>query len=245
MVFILSIIVSVVCFLIWRHLRDLQLIESVTSRKRGESSERKTILKLLKMGIEPQAIFHDCYMRTSSGSYTQIDLVVATNQGLLAFEIKDYSGWLFGHYSQRYWTKVLSYGREKHRFYNPIMQNNGHIQAIRANIPHNPNIPIYSIIVFYGSCTLKNITIASDNDFIIYPSEIKRTVKSILSLPPAKFGDKYEITKVLGQSVKNGTIQEIVHSQLLTALNAGRNCPESSYSYSYFNPFSFFLRLFR
>jgi len=222
----------------------MSLLKTVTPRNRGEWSERKTILKLLKMGIDPRAIFHDCYIQKSSGSYTQVDLVVATSQGLLAFEIKDYSGWIFGHFRQKYWTQVLAYGKEKHRFYNPIMQNNGHIQAIRNNLPHNPNIPIYSIIVFYGNCTLKNVTVASENDFLIYPSEIKHTVETILSRPAANFGNKYEIMNVLTQAVNNGTNPEIVSSQLATASRAGCNCPDSSYYYS-FNPFAMLRRFGR
>jgi len=219
------------------------LLETVTPRNRGEWAERKIILKLLKMGIDPRAIFHDCYIQKSSGSYTQVDLVVATSQGLLAFEVKDYSGWIFGHFRQKYWTQVLAYGKEKHRFYNPIMQNNGHIQAIRDNLPHNPNIPIYSIIVFYGSSTLKNVTVASDNDFLIYPYEIKHTVETIMSRPTANFGNKYEIMNVLTQSVNNGTIPDIVSSQLATASRAGCTCPDSSY-YSV-NPFSLLRRFSR
>ena len=123
-VLFLLIIFCVVGFLIRKYIKDMQLLETVTPRDRGEWSERKTVLKLLKMGIDHRAIFHDCYIRKSNGSYTQVDLVVATSQGLLAFEIKDYSGWIFGHYRQKYWTQVLAYGREKHRFYNPIMQIN-------------------------------------------------------------------------------------------------------------------------
>lgn len=240
----LFLILCVGGILVWRHHKDTQLLETVTSRNRGEWSERKTILKLLKMGIDHRAIFHDCYIRKSNGTYSQVDLVVATSQGLLAFEIKDYSGWIFGHFRQKYWTQVLAYGKEKHRFYNPIMQNNGHIQAIRDNLPHNPNIPIYSIIVFFGSSTLKDVTIASDNDFLIYPNEIQHTVRSIMSRPVANFGNKHEIMDVLTEAVTNGTNPAIVSSQLMSASRAGRNRPQSSYYYS-FNPFAMLRRFGR
>lgn len=230
---ILLILILIVCIFIWKHHKDMQLLETVTPRNRGEWSERKTVLKLLKMGIDHRAIFHDCYIRKPSGAYTQVDLVVATSQGLLAFEIKDYSGWIFGHFRQRYWTQVLAYGKEKHRFYNPIMQNNGHIQAIRDNLSNNPGIPIYSIIVFYGSSTLKNITVGSDNDFLIYPNDIKSIVRGIMSQPAAKFGDKHEIMYVLTQAVDNGNVPEIVSSQHYTAAMAGINRPESTYRYSF------------
>jgi hypothetical protein len=230
---ILLILILIVCFLIWKHHKDMQLLETVTPRNRGEWSERKTVLKLLKMGIDHRAIFHDCYIRKASGAYTQVDLVVATSQGLLAFEIKDYSGWIFGHFRQRYWTQVLAYGKEKHRFYNPIMQNNGHIQALRDNLSHNPGIPIYSIIVFYGNSTLKDVTIGSDNDYLIYPNDIKSVVRNIMSRPVVNFGDKHEIMNVLTQAVDNGNVPEIVSSQLSTAAMAGVNRPESTYGYSF------------
>ena len=241
LVLIIMILIGITSLFIWRYYKDIQLIKTVTSAKRGEPSERDTILRLLKMGVNPRAIFHDCYIRKSSGTYTQVDLVVATSQGLLVFEIKDYSGWLFGHYRQKYWTQVLAYGREKYRFYNPIMQNNNHIKAIRENLFHNTNIPIFSIIVFYGNCEFKDITIASDNEYLIYPHEIKRTVKKIMSGNLAKFGDKYEIMNLLTESVTNGDDPYIIYSQRNTASIASRNKPQSSYYYS-FNPLSLLKR---
>lgn len=244
MILILVVVLIVASVLIWKRYKDTQLLETVTYRDCGECSERKVVLKLLKMGIDHRAIFHNCYIRKASGTYTQVDLVVATSQGLLAFEIKDYSGWLFGDFRQKYWTQVLAYGKEKHRFYNPIMQNNGHIKAIRENLPNNPNIPIYSIIVFFGSCTLKNITIGSDNDFLIYPNEISSTVQDILSRPKTNFGDKYEIMNMLTQAVANGANPGIISSQLMSASRAGIDRPDSTYDYSY-NPFAMLRRFSR
>lgn len=235
------IVCTVVGLLLWKYYRDMQLLETVTHRNRGEWSERKTVLKLLKMGIDCRAIFHDCYIRKTTGTYTQVDLVVATSAGLLTFEIKDYSGWIFGHFRQKYWTKVLAYGKERHRFYNPIMQNNGHIQAIRDNLPHNPGIPIYSIIVFFGSCELKNVTIGSDNAYLIYPNEIKSTVNRILAHGAANFGDKYEIMNMLTEAVANGCNPAIVSSQIKTAMQAERYRPQSFYSFT-LNPFTILRR---
>ncbi|MCM1355642.1 MAG: NERD domain-containing protein [Staphylococcus sp.] len=224
-----------ILFKLYRRFKDRRLIETVTALNRGEWAERNTVLMLLKMGIDHRAIFHDCYIKKASGAYTQVDLVVATKAGLLVFEIKDYSGWIFGHFRQKYWTQVLAYGKEKHRFYNPIMQNNGHIQAIRENLPNNPSIPIYSIIVFFGNNVLRDVTISSDYDYIIHPKDIKRTVNEILAQPNAKFGNKYEIMNVLTDAVLNGNNPEIVALQMETAKLAARNRPFSHYSY-YFRP---------
>ena len=167
-IFLLCLIFWVVYFLYVKH-KERKLIELVTPITRGEWSERRVILKLLKDGINPKAIFHDLYIQKPNGEYTQVDVAVATKTGIIVFEVKDYSGWIFGNEHQRYWTQILAYGKEKHRFYNPVMQNAGHIKAIRRCLQQNPGIPIYSVIVFFGSSEFKNITCNADNTFIIYP----------------------------------------------------------------------------
>lgn len=109
---ILFIVLIVIAFLIVKHHKEQKLIETVTEKGRGERSERQSVLALLKMGIDPRAIFHDCYLKRASGAYTQIDLVVATPKGLIVIEEKDYSGWIFGNSRQKYWTQFSLWQRE-------------------------------------------------------------------------------------------------------------------------------------
>lgn len=231
-VFLVCIVAGIV-YLIYVKRKERELIEQVTHITRGEWSERKVVLKLLKAGINPKAIFHDLYIRKPNGTYTQVDVAVATKAGLIVFEVKDYSGWIFGNDSQKYWTQLLAYGKEKHRFYNPVMQNAGHIQAIRQCLPKNPGIPIYSVIVFFGNCEFKDITCYAENTVIIYPRSINYVISDILRRPNANFGDKYEIMDVFTNAVKNGTDPKIVSSQLSTAAYCSRNKPESTYTTSF------------
>ena len=99
-----------------RKIRDRRLISTVTSLKRGTSSERDLVLTLLKKGIPSLTIFHDLYVERPGGNYSQIDLVVATKVGIIVFEVKDYSGWIFGDGRYTQWTQVLAYGKQKYRF---------------------------------------------------------------------------------------------------------------------------------
>lgn len=237
-IFLLGLITVVVC-IVWVKLKELTLIKQVTSLTRGERSERKLILKLLKEGIDPKAIFHDMYIRKPNGEYTQVDVAVATSAGIIVFEVKDYSGWIFGNEYQRHWTQLLAYSREKHRFYNPVMQNLGHIQAIRQRLPQNPDIPIYSVIVFYGNCELKNIACSADNTCIIYPCSIRQVISEISKQPDAKFGNKCEIITLFKKTVQNGNDPMIVSSQINSAAYYGRNKPRSTYSL----PFSSLFRI--
>lgn len=93
-----------IAYLVYIKRKERELIEQVTPITRGEWSERKVILKLLKEGINPKAIFHDLYVQKPNGEYTQIDIAVATKVGIIVFEVKDYSGWIFGNEHQKYWT---------------------------------------------------------------------------------------------------------------------------------------------
>ena len=215
-------VVAAIAYWCYVNARNNELIEQATSLSRGERSERRLVLKLLKMGVNPRAIFHDIYLQKPNGEYTQIDLAVATSAGLIVFEVKDYGGWIFGNEGQRYWTKVLAYGRLKSRFYNPIMQNNGHIRALRSRLTQNPDIPIYSVIVFYGNCIFRNVTYYSSDTYILHPREVNGIVSELMNRPNADFGNKHEIMDVLTQAVGNGNDPEIVASQHRTASRSAR-----------------------
>lgn len=214
-------------------LKERKLINHVTTCNRGESSERQVILELLKEGINPKAIFHDLYIEKPNGEYSQIDVAVATKSGIIVFEVKEYSGWIFGNEYQKYWTQILAYGRVKNRFYNPVMQNSGHIRAIKHYLTQNPDIPFYSVIVFFGNSEFRDITCNADNTFIIYPQSIRQVVSDILKQPNANFGNKYEIMDLFTNAVQNGNDPMIVSSQVNSAAYYGRNKPQSSYKKSY------------
>lgn len=226
-----------------------RLTMQVTPLNRGERSERRVVLELLKIGIDPRAIFHDLYIQKPNGEYTQVDVAVATKAGIIVFEVKDYRGWIFGNEHQKYWTQILAYGREKNRFYNPILQNAGHIQAIRQCLPQNPGIPFYSVIVFWGDNELKNVICNVKDTFVIYPHSIRQVVAEILMRPNANYGNKHEIMDIFTKAVQAGNNPMIVSSQINTAAYYGRNKPQSIHKRSfrpiYFRSYSHFVRFKR
>ena len=234
-IILLTCIVAGLAYFTYLKIDEYKQIKQVITIQRGENSERKAIYEIIKAGIDPRAIFHDLYIAKPNGEYTQIDLAVATRSGLIIFEIKDFSGWIFGNENQKYWTQVLSYGKEKHRFYNPIMQNSGHINAIQSCLKENPNIPIFSVIVFYGNCELKKIHYNSDKTYIIYPNMIESVVSHILRQPQAEYGNKYEIMNIMTNAVNNGNNPSIVHSQINSARYYSNGMPQSSYKFFYQN----------
>jgi len=200
---VLWLFIIFILFYVISNLRDRRLLKTVTKRNRGTKSERDLVLKLLKYGIPAQTIFHDLYLKKHNGNFSQIDLVVATKVGIIVFEIKDYSGWIFGTGYKPQWTKVLAYGKQKYRFYNPIMQNNKHIADLRKQL--NENVPFYSVVVFYGDCELKDISFVPNGTFIVKSKRVLEVMKIIMKKnEPAKYTNKNKVVRILKESVKNG-----------------------------------------
>lgn len=201
----------VVIFLHLRRKRENQtLLRTATDLFRGTRSERDLVLKLLKQGIPSSIIFHDLYIKKRSGRFAQIDLVVPTKVGIIVFEVKDYSGWIFGKGYQNYWMQVLAYGQEKYRFYNPIKQNEGHIEALKWQLKQVADVPFYSVIVFYGDCVLRDVSCIPDNTYIVGPKGVARVMEMILeSNPPATYVDKRAVVRILRAGVQNGAEENI------------------------------------
>lgn len=196
-------LVIIVAYQIWVHNHNIKLIESVTSLDRGTEAERKLILKLLKYGIKSGAIFHDLYLKTSKDKFSQIDLVVATKVGIIVIEVKDYSGWIFGKGYDDKWTKVLAYGREKYRFYNPIKQNNSHINQLKKKL--GEDVPFFSVIAFYGDCELEDISFIPEGTFVTKGYRVIDVIDDILyEYPDAKYKNKRNVINILKEAVSNG-----------------------------------------
>jgi hypothetical protein len=214
-----TIIVLILGLVIYTKIRNKRLIETVTKSNRGTRSERKLVLKLLKYGIPSQTIFHDLYVEKRKRRYAQIDLVVPTSVGVLVFEVKDYSGWIYGNDSPR-WTQVLAYGREKHRFYNPIMQNSKHIIDLKKKLSQFENIPFFSIIVFYGDSVIKDFGHVPYRTFIIKPRSLRKLISDILkNSDPAQYTNKREVVNVLKEAVRNGDSPEIRNMHIAHIMN--------------------------
>lgn len=234
-IIILFIVVAYIIFRIYHAHQKRKIICSVTSPSRGEWSERDLIYRLVKAGIPASTIFHDLYIPNEHG-HTQIDLVIPTNVGIFVIEVKDYSGWIFGNANSTKWTQILAYGEERHQFYNPIMQNDGHITALRNTTEQLQNIPIYSVIVFYGSSTLKNISNIPHNCQVVYPKSASQYIKDVMTNnSPAPYTNKWEIMQILKLGVENGNNDAIKTAHLQKVKQASNGKYKSSYSSRSFN----------
>lgn len=185
--------------------KDKKLLETVTKSNRGDKSEQKLVLEILKMGFSPDTVFHDLYINKHNGHYSQIDVILITPAGLVVFEVKNYKGWIYGSAHLQKWTQVLSYGKQKFQFYNPILQNKNHIAALRNQSDIFQDIPVFSVVVFFGECVLKEINLIPKNTYVIKANRINEVINKIINdNKRIEYKYKGSLIKTLKNAVKYG-----------------------------------------
>lgn len=115
-------------------------------RRSGKLGERKVSKKLNKLAKKFGGYVIDDVIIPNGSATAQIDHVYISPKAIFVIETKDYSGRIYGNENQKQWTQVLAYGHEKHKLYNPAMQNQTHVNALKKLI----NFPgdFYSYVVF-------------------------------------------------------------------------------------------------
>ncbi|SET23008.1 nuclease-related domain-containing protein [Anaerobranca gottschalkii] len=116
------------------------------------------------------------YIPKKDGSTTEIDLVMISETGIYVFESKNYSGLIFGDENQKTWTQTLP-NKQKNKFFNPILQNKGHINALKAAVGLKNDNLYKSYIIFSERCTLKKVNVTSDNVKVIKRNMLRKIIK--------------------------------------------------------------------
>ena len=109
------------------------------------------------------------------GQTTEVDVLMLHEKGVLVFESKNYSGWIFGSADEPKWTASLN-KYTKEQFYNPIMQNRTHVRALAEYLGLCEEA-FLSYIVFSERCELKEVPPDTDEYRIIQRQNLVREVK--------------------------------------------------------------------
>lgn len=237
---LVAIIIAIVAIILLRNYRSIpkgklhtfrdilryhEPYEAITTRNRGTASERWIVSKLLRYGLKPTAVYHDLLVTKTDAKYSQIDIVVATDVGLIVVEVKDYSGWIFGNGNQENWMQITRYGKGRHKFYNPFKQNQGHINALRSLSAQMKNLPMYSLVVFCGNCTLKDVSFVPQGCYLTTGRKFIKAFDDIIkSNLPTNYSDKWEVARLLQQAVNDGGNKSLqtqhiidIHNMLVTS----------------------------
>jgi hypothetical protein len=140
------------------------------------------------------------YIPKNEYQKTEIDVLLICSGGLFVFESKNFGGWIFGNEAHQNWTQVFpkGYGRsQKEKFYNPILQNAGHIRHLRKLV--RENIPTHSVVVFSDRCTLKDVTVETRGVIVTYLSEIASAVDQMWAKQPGVQLTRAEIDDIYGR----------------------------------------------
>lgn len=173
-----------------------QVLKDAISELKGEEGEKDIVRRIreqMDYGLYGY-LLHNLYLPKPDGTTTEIDVVLLSVKGIFVIESKNYAGYIFGNSKQHSWTVTLYAGRnrvgskqiEKHLFYNPIWQNQTHIKCLRKQI--RSEVPIFSIIVFSGRGTIKNIEYDSEKAQILsgydvshYFANVRKNFPDLLS----------------------------------------------------------------
>ena len=133
---------------------------SKSPKHRGEEGERRIADKLSAINNKDGAvgyIINDLLFKTSDGNSCQIDHVYIRKNGVWVIETKNYSGTIYGHEADAFWTQILAYGNTKNSFRNPIKQNKTHIFRLSEYLGMK-NI-FKSLVVFSNKADISHIQV--------------------------------------------------------------------------------------
>lgn len=156
-------------------------------RDKGALGEFYTFLELERFPGYHH-LLTNVYLPRPKGGRTEVDLILICEAGVFVIESKNYGGWIYGNEKNRYWTQVFP-NQHKERFYNPILQNAGHIVALR-DVTGLESEYFHSIVVFGERCKLKGIHVESDESRVIKRKQMKRILRE-----ECKFSENYLSTK--------------------------------------------------
>lgn len=122
-------------------------------------------------------ILCNVYLPKSNGQTTEVDLISINKKGIFVYESKNYSGWIFGDEKSRNWTQCIK-GGKKNKFYNPVIQNKCHINAINNFLNKRYSDYFLSYIVFSERCEFKKIDINSDKVKVINRYNLEKYLRS-------------------------------------------------------------------
>ena len=126
---------------------------------------------------ENALVLANLYITKKDNTTTEIDLLLVDSTGIYVFESKNYSGWIYGNETSKDWTQTLK-SKHKNKFYNPIWQNRGHINALKNLLKVESNEVFKSYIVFSNHCELKKIKVVSDNVKVLKRGSLLKQLKA-------------------------------------------------------------------
>jgi nuclease-like protein len=126
----------------WLAVRGVDELESVWHGHATEAAVRAA-LERVAARLRPRGRVRNAVLLRSGRNFTEIDHVVISAAGILVIETKGYAGRIdFDPGTGRWWRTRR--GDQVEEIDSPLVQNEGHVRAIRRLFP---DVPVFSLIV--------------------------------------------------------------------------------------------------
>lgn len=192
-----------------RYTKEKGRFKSKDRLDKGEKLERE-IFDILHTNLKGhKKVLVDLLIPNGRGGSTQIDLVLIHSTGIFVIECKNYNATVSGGIEDDNWL-VRYRNNKEYTFYNPIKQNNGHIEKIKGVVGNYKKSVYKSFIVFskntvLDGCRLYKV-IKGTKTFVTTEDKFKKNImglnaaKSIMTNKDIKY--VYKQLKVYSRSSK-------------------------------------------
>ncbi|WP_031537574.1 nuclease-related domain-containing protein [Bacillus sp. MB2021] len=204
---------------------DAKKNELIAVRK-GELGEFKIDIQLSQLPKEYMYL-SDLLIRNpkSSTGYSQIDHVIINPYGLFVIETKNYQGTIYGGKDGKTW---LING--KFKMYNPLMQNYGHIQALKKFTDVKYHQYFISMISFTKRCTFKieeELRKINSNELVIYDVELTEFINRKVAVLKLQYKNpifmKNDIEKIYNSLSNSNILDESIRKQHIDSIQTKNN----------------------
>ena len=201
---------------------------SISHRKKSAKAKgnegEKTVHRLLSVAfLKNQAtIFSNVLLKGKFGS-AQLDHVIITQKAIYVIETKNYSGLIFGKVDDREW--VVAYGRRTKRFYNPLWQNERHVQVLRALVLNEATreYSVVSVVVFSDRATLRLEEGTTAHHRVVAMSRLVGTIQEVESSLPECDKEQYKAIVATIKRVKKPATHNALSEHIRFANKARKN----------------------
>lgn len=182
----------------WEGEQSSSLVDTpVVPFDKGQQGEAIVLDAVLKSHPHIKCL-SSLFVPTSSGQYTEVDLVAIHSTGIYVIESKNYRGVIVGNEDERIWNQAFI--EDRNEFYNPIMQNAGHIRAIKLFLGERyKDIPFHSIIVFNNNSNIDMIKVKSKGIVITKHMNLTSQLQGLFHILPDILNE--ESTRVVYESL--------------------------------------------
>lgn len=113
--------------------------------RKGRRGEQLVAKALCSLKQRDAIVLNNVLLPISKGHTSQIDHVVISTRGIFVIETKSLAGRISGSEHSQYWTQHLS--SQTRQIYNPLLQNEGHIRALKRIFTNmDPDLFISAVV---------------------------------------------------------------------------------------------------